>query len=474
MSTRPNPPALHESLASIVERRLGQRPSSRVIEADVATIVERRCRALGLPDAAAYVERVARAPEPELVHLAAAFTNGWTWFFRDHDAIVALAASLRAMRLARAARVWVAGCSTGEEAYAVAIACAEAGVVAQIVASDVDARRIEIARGAEYDAGALRRVPEGVMARWFEPIGEGRARVRRELRDAVTLRLHNLLDPPLTASGTGGWDAIVCRNVLLHCTDDSSRIVVAHLSSVIGASGIVLYGPSDPVPAPARPFARSSRPPRRSSPPPAAASPPPPPLPPPARTPGPLGVEALWNAALAHLARGAHAAARDVLGQLLEARPEHADAHMMLGNLWVAEHALERAADAYREATARAPLCAEAYFLAGALERKRGAWDEAVWALRRALFLDPDLWAARYLLAGVWERLGEHERAERELEETLRSMERRPRIEWRSGVDAIERLACPRDRVRALSEQRLGVRRGVVWAAGQEIGEVEG
>ncbi|AKF07303.1 CheR family methyltransferase [Sandaracinus amylolyticus] len=426
-----------ERLAPVIARRLGLRPSLRSNDAELATLIEARRRTLGLPSAAAYVEHVSRAPEPELAHLAAAFTNGWTWFFRDHDAIVALAERLRASAVGGPARVWVAGCSTGEEAYGVAIACAERGVDVRVTATDVDAARIEIARRAEYGAHALRRVPPATIARWFEMRGD-RARVAVELRARVTLRVHNLLDPPLIAPGGGGWDAIVCRNVLLHCTDDSSSRIADQLASSIASHGVVLFGPGDArpsapivIPQRAAPRARSTPPPREPS------------------------ADELWAEARERIARGAYAAAAGALERLVARAPDRVEAWLALGNVRLATHDLAGAEDAYRAAERIDPLSAELCFLWGALHRKRGAWDDATRALRRALFLDADLWPARYLLAGAWDRAGEHERARAALDATWRSLARRPEIRWRSCVDDIEALACPAEMVRAICAQRV-------------------
>ncbi|UJR80105.1 CheR family methyltransferase [Sandaracinus amylolyticus] len=429
-----------ERLAPLIAQRLGLRPSVRSTDAELATLIEARRRTLGLSSAAAYLEHVTRAPELELAHLAAAFTNGWTWFFRDHEAIVALAERLRASANGAPARVWVAGCSTGEEAYGVAIACAERGVDVRVVASDVDAARIEIARRAEYGAHALRRVPETALARWFEARGD-RARVSAELRARVMLRVHNLLDPPLLAPGGGGWDAIVCRNVLLHCTDESSSRIADQLASAVASHGVVLFGPGDP--RPSAPIVVTPRPVAR-----APSTPPPPPR--------ERSVDELWADARERIARGAYAAAGGSLERLLARAPDRVEAWLALGNVRLATHDLAGAEDAYRAAERIDPLSAELCFVWGALHRKRGAWDDATRALRRAVFLDADLWPARYLLAGAWDRAGEHERARAALDATRRSLVRRPEIRWRSCVDDIEALACPAEMVRAICAQRVG------------------
>lgn len=465
-----------DALARLVTERLGLRPSERSWVGELAARVEVRRAALGLPSDDAYVRRVMLAPDAELAHLAPAFTNGWTWFFRDHDAIEALVLELARMRLGRTAHVWVAGCSSGEEAYGVAIACAAAELDARVLASDVDAERLAVAARARYDAAALRRVPEATLRRFFDPSESGLQHVTGSIRERVDLRLHNLLDPAPAAPSAGGWDAIICRNVLLHCTDEACAAISTNLERALAPHGVLLLGPGDPQPSGGRaraswiPRPPSSRPApaapsasaRSAIPAPAAlprsarpiSRPPPAPGPEPHRAREPLRADD-WARAVAAIREGAHEHARDVLESWLITRPAHVDARLALGNLWLAAHELERAADAYERAGAIEPDCAELHFLWGALHRKRGAWGTAATALRRALFHDPELWPARFLLAGAWERLGEGERARMAWTETLRSLARRPRIQWRSHVDEIEGLACPAERVRALGEQRV-------------------
>lgn len=443
--------SLFERLIPLFTRRLGARPPSRALEAELAALVETRRHALGLPSVEAYLQRLTTAPGDELSHLAPAFTNGWTWFFRDQEPVVALAERLRAMALRRPAHLWVAGCSTGEEAFGVAIACAELGLPARVLGTDVDASRLELARGGTYGALSLRRMPEALLARHFRPHGDGCMQVEPVLRERVELRVHNLLEPAPVAPVSGGWDAILCRNVLLHCTEEASATIVSRLTGALAPHGILLLGPGDR--RPSQPPPRPSRVPPPTSIAPAPRSVAPAPL---ARAasvrPAPIDD---WARAVAAIQSGAREHAIEILEALLARSPDHFAARLTTGNLWLGAHRFDRAADAYRRGEALEPRSAEPHFLWGALHRKRGAWDEAVVALRRALFLDEELWPARFLLAGAWERLGATARARHALAETLRSMERRPTIAWRSCVDEVDSIACPAEMVRAVCAQRL-------------------
>lgn len=114
-------------------------------------------------------------------------------------------------------RVWVAACSTGEEAYSVAMALADhAATMAdppavQVFASDIDGQAIRTARAGLYPAGIAEHVAPGRLQRYFT-VENGAYKVRKALRRQVLFAEHNLLhDPPFSS-----LDLISCRNVLIY------------------------------------------------------------------------------------------------------------------------------------------------------------------------------------------------------------------------------------------------------------------
>lgn len=441
---------LSDQLRLVLER-LGARAPERSIEHELAHRVDERMRALGLSSVEAYLARLVRAPEEEIPHLATPFTNGWTWFFRDAEPLDALAARLHEPSLGRPIWIWVAGCSTGEEAFGLAMIFLDRGLDVRVVATDVDVTRIRDARAGVYGPASLRRVTEGVRSRYFETLPDGRVRVGRAVRDVVELRVHNLLDPPLLPPSTSAWDAIVCRNVLLHLSPDAAATVRRQLESARAET--LIFGPADVAPRARTVCKPPSMPPllvtraAPTAPGPMSVAPPPPP---------PTSVAARWSEVSDLVARGSHDDARAMLTELLDQAPDHVDARLALGNLFVETHAFEDAARAYQRAEDLEPCCPELHFLWGTLHRKRGEWALATASLRRALFHDPHFWPARFLLSGVWARTGEAERARHALEETLRSLDERPVVAWRSHAGSIASIACPPLEVRAACLRRLG------------------
>jgi chemotaxis protein methyltransferase CheR len=144
-----------------------------------------------------------------------ALLNVETWFRRDRAPFAVLEKELLpALSRARPGgrvSVWSAGCSTGQEAWSVAMAGLDAGVAVDLVATDLSQRAIEKARSGLYTGFEIQRgLTAHAMLRWFEPAEEN-WRVRDELADRVRFARANLLDEP---ADEARFDVIFCRNVL--------------------------------------------------------------------------------------------------------------------------------------------------------------------------------------------------------------------------------------------------------------------
>ena len=145
-----------------------------------------------------------------------------TNFFRDKKAFEAiendvLPLLLNSKTTGGQLRIWVAGCATGEEAYSLAIICAEKisrnidGQKVQIFATDIDEAAITHAREGLYSINDLADVSPERLRRFFNKEGEA-YRIRREVRETVMFATHNFLkDPPFSH-----LNLISCRNVLIY------------------------------------------------------------------------------------------------------------------------------------------------------------------------------------------------------------------------------------------------------------------
>jgi chemotaxis protein methyltransferase CheR len=162
-----------------------------------------------------------------------------TSFWRHAEGLLALAARLTAVP--GPARVWCAGCASGEEPYSLAVALLEAGRspgADRILATDLSLRALARAQAGVYRARALRRLPRPLAGRWFHA-SDGGARVDPRAAAAVTFQRHNLLDAP----PPGPFDAVLCRNVLIYFDAEVAGGVLARLAGALQPGGLLLLGP---------------------------------------------------------------------------------------------------------------------------------------------------------------------------------------------------------------------------------------
>lgn len=146
-------------------------------------------------------------------------------------------------------RIWCAGCSTGQEAYSLAIGFAEqqdrwAGWTIEIIGTDVSPVAIDRARQGLYSQFEIQRgLGIKQVLNWFECENE-QWRARPELRTRVSFQVHNLLvSPPLG----GRFDAILCRNVLLYFSAERRQAVYDRLAGALAAGGVLMLGAAETI-----------------------------------------------------------------------------------------------------------------------------------------------------------------------------------------------------------------------------------
>ncbi len=184
-------------------------------------------------DLAAYVSYVEANPA-EVLALCDDLLINVTGFFRDPEAFEALENDILP-RLLRGRsgdaplRVWVPGCSSGEEVYSIVICLLESisklglAVPLQIFGTDLSERAIRTARNATYPEAAVSKLSPERQARFFTHIESG-YQVVKPVRDLIVFARHNLvLDPPFSR-----LDLISCRNVLIYLGSALQRRVVEH------------------------------------------------------------------------------------------------------------------------------------------------------------------------------------------------------------------------------------------------------
>ncbi len=146
-------------------------------------------------------------------------------------------------------RIWSLPCSTGEEAYSIALWLLEKWPLVdsyhvEIVGSDIDTHALDAAREGRYAARSLARLPEPLIAAYFEREHHHRRRIVEDLRESVLFTQVNLNDAASAAS-QGRFDVILCRNLLIYF-DDAARVrAAAHLHDALVPGGHLLLGHSE-------------------------------------------------------------------------------------------------------------------------------------------------------------------------------------------------------------------------------------
>lgn len=221
--------------------------------ATVLRRIERRLHVTGQADLAAYLHYLEQHPA-ESRALLADMLIGVTNFFRDREAFEALerhvlpqlACERDPAEGADEIRVWSAGCSTGEEAYSLAIlvceqlALEQRSCKVQVFATDLDERAIGIARSGSYPEAIVTDVPPSRLRQFF--IKEDQHyRVRKEVREKVLFARHNLLsDPPFSQI-----DLIVCRNLLIYLDREVQRDILQMFHFALRPGGYLFLGSSE-------------------------------------------------------------------------------------------------------------------------------------------------------------------------------------------------------------------------------------
>jgi two-component system, chemotaxis family, CheB/CheR fusion protein len=216
--------------------------------------MKRRMAIHEIASLALYADFLQRNPQ-EIDLLFKEVLIGVTSFFRDAQVWQYLADITLPELLARQhrephLRAWVVGCSTGEEAYSLAMIFTEAldklprphNVTLQIFASDLSPDAIATARRGHYPANISSSVSAERLARFFSVQGDG-FQINRDIRDRVLFAQQDVvLDPPFTR-----LDLISCRNLLIYFDQSLQRKLIPLFHYSLRAGGILLLGSSETV-----------------------------------------------------------------------------------------------------------------------------------------------------------------------------------------------------------------------------------
>lgn len=210
-------------------------------------------RDYGLADFVQLVDALERRDDSSFVRdVIDAMTTNETLFFRDRTPFENFRAHvlpdlLTARANERRLRFWCAACSTGQEAYSLAMtldqeARALRGWTLEILATDLSTSAIQAARSGAYSQFEVQRgLSTSQLLRYFHREDET-WRVNEHLRARIDFRDFNLLSD---YSELGAFDVIFCRNVLMYFEPEMKRAVLARLSQALNEGGYLFLGASE-------------------------------------------------------------------------------------------------------------------------------------------------------------------------------------------------------------------------------------
>lgn len=216
--------------------------------------IERRMGLHKLKDIAFYVNYLRENPQEQDI-LFKEFLIGVTHFFRDKDVwaqlkSISLPTLLANYPQGKTLRAWVTACSTGEEAYSLAMTVLDVlddikpkgHFKLQIFATDLDEDAVNIARKGYYSANIEDDISAQQLTRYFMKEGSG-YRIKQQIRDMIIFAPHNIiLHPPFTK-----LDIITCRNLLIYFEPALQNKLLPLFHYALTAHGILLLGSAETV-----------------------------------------------------------------------------------------------------------------------------------------------------------------------------------------------------------------------------------
>lgn len=236
-------------LSALIKERSGIALSS-----DKTYLLENRLGPLAaqrrLNDIAGLVARMRSVRDEQLIRdVVEAMTTNESLFFRDGKPFellrtVILPRIVAARPKERPLRIWSAACSSGQEAYSIAITLLEeeallAGRPVEIVATDIATSMLIKAKAGVYSQFEVQRgLPIRLLLKYFTQKGTN-WEIAPRLRSMVSFRQHNMLGE---CAGLGRFDIVFCRNVLIYFDEPTKKGVIERIAQVLAPDGVLLLG----------------------------------------------------------------------------------------------------------------------------------------------------------------------------------------------------------------------------------------
>lgn len=230
---------------------------ARYDDAFLLQTVKRRCSVTQTADVSAYLSYLAEH-EAECQAFLVSLNNQYTEFFRSELVFAQLEHRflpplIEQMPKTREFRVWSAGCSTGQEAYSLAILLENvaerkrASFRYRIIATDISEPALCAARKGEYREQAVKNIRHKDLNLYFTPSAGGYT-VTERLKKHVSFSMYDLFDPCSVnpqESIFGNFDLVMCSNVLLYYTAASQRLILRKLVNSMIGNGYLVTGEAE-------------------------------------------------------------------------------------------------------------------------------------------------------------------------------------------------------------------------------------
>ncbi len=379
--------------------------------------------------------------EAELRHLLNLVTVTETCFFRDAGQFRLLRDHIMPTLMAgpersRGVRIWSAGCSSGEEAYSIAMTLDDMGLFracpdwrVEVIGSDLNTKALEEARRGAYSARAVRNVEGRLLEKYF--LRDGRTFVLSdEIKSRVTFEFGNLTQTPRPS--TGQQDIVFCKNVAIYFHPDVTRKLVRGLHGTLAPGGFLLLGHAESLwqmsegfalveherafcyrKAPVAEegsssvgsgFSRTAKVRLKADP--------------------TVETSTQYDLSLSLFREGDWAAAESVLIALIRSCPTFLPAHLLLGGVYAHSARYDEAQTQAESVLTLTDLEPRAHLLLGMIAARQRRPEDALQSLRRALYLDDSLALAHFWLGNLYRDRGDLARACLEYENVVRDWER--------------------------------------------------
>ncbi len=203
---------------------------------------------------AAYLYRLGAGEwADEIVALTESLSITETYFFRHSAQFRALRETALPQRVVarssqRILRLLSVACSSGEEAYTLAIVGRQVQPdpqwIINVIGLDANPAVLRRADAGRYSTWSLRETPDPVRRRWFHPSDDGFA-VREEIRSLVRFRQYNVADNDVELWRPNQYDVIFCRNLLMYLTADMAADLIRRMTKALAPGGFLFLGHTD-------------------------------------------------------------------------------------------------------------------------------------------------------------------------------------------------------------------------------------